>query len=341
MSALSDSASWAGATGVGSLPGRSISEALRLSLGDDLDTGFLPELPARGPGAGIIGRTVSRLVDMHGDLQPSSWRLTRRPGIDARRAADFWSWDLDALEQDGEGYDRPLKLQLAGPWTLAASFELPNGHCFLTDHGAVRDLCASLAEGAAELLAEVRRRLPLAQLVLQLDEPSLPGALAGQIPTASGFGRLPALDAQRAEDGLREVIARVDVPVIVHSCAPAVPYGVIAGSGAAAVMPDLTLLSEREYDALGEAMDAGLGLVAGVVPSQRSVVRGDVDAAASRVREIASAAGIGATELAARVGVTSCCGLAGRTMAEAGEALRAVRSVAHRLRDDPEPSPAG
>ena len=35
--------------------------------------------------------------------------------------------DLDALEEFTQGYEGPLKVQAVGPWTLAASLDLPIG----------------------------------------------------------------------------------------------------------------------------------------------------------------------------------------------------------------------
>ncbi len=55
--------------------------------------------------------------------------------------------DLDALEAAAGDYVGPLKLQVAGPWTLAASLELTRGDKALADPGAVRDIAESLADG--------------------------------------------------------------------------------------------------------------------------------------------------------------------------------------------------
>ena len=76
-----------------------------------------------------------------------------------------------------------VKVQAAGPWTLAAGVELHTGHRVLTDRGAVREFAASLAEGLRAHLAEVAARTGAAVL-LQLDEPSLPAVLGGRLPTA-------------------------------------------------------------------------------------------------------------------------------------------------------------
>ena len=360
----------------------------------------------------MIGRTAARLVDIHIEIQPSSWRVTRRPGMDAQRANDFWAWDLDALQVAADGYAGPLKIQLVGPWTLAASLELVNGHRFLTDEGALRDLQESLGEGAAQLLHEIKRRVPGAQPILQLDEPSLPAVLGGSVPTASGFGRISAVGSHEAGLGLERVIRAVAaasdgadlprpdatigtpapsgadrlsadpgrvaaasdgadrlsadsrrvapasdeaarlsadagrvaaavsggvVPVIVHCCAPKAPVGLLRQAGAAAAMLDASLLTEREYDDLGSAVDEGLGLFLGVIPSRRAVRRGDVDAAAARVREIASAVGIPSAELTSRIGLTTACGLAGVTWDQAVAATRAVVAASRQIADNPTP----
>src|SRR2546423_11304956 len=85
------------ATGVGSLPGTDTDESTRFVFGELPDFPHLPELPARGPGADLIGRGATFLVDLHVDLQPSGWRLVDRPGVDERRARDFLARDLDVL----------------------------------------------------------------------------------------------------------------------------------------------------------------------------------------------------------------------------------------------------
>lgn len=55
----------------------------------------LPELPDRGPGADMIGRTAAMLVELPVHLEPSGWRFADRPGMDMRRAHDLMKWDLD------------------------------------------------------------------------------------------------------------------------------------------------------------------------------------------------------------------------------------------------------
>lgn len=217
------------ATGVGSMPGTDAREAAKTSVGALEHLPFLPELPARGPGADMIGRSAGLLVELFAQVEPSGWRFADRPGRDTKRAHSWLGEDLDALEEFTQGYTGALKVQAVGPWTLAAGIELRHGEKALADPGACRDIAGSLAEGLRRHLADLRKRVPGAQLVLQLDEPSLPAVLTGSVKTASGFQRLRSVDRQVAEEVLRGLVNALDVPVVVHCCAPQVPSPCCAG----------------------------------------------------------------------------------------------------------------
>jgi methionine synthase II (cobalamin-independent) len=318
------------ATGVGSMPGTDPAEATRTVLGELPDLPHLPELPARGPGAELIGRTAGLLVDLPVELYAARWRTTARPGHDARRTADLWERDLDTLTDLADGYTGTLKVQAAGPWTLAAGVELPVGGALLHDPGAVRELTASLAEGLARHVAELRRRVPGAALLLQLDEPSLPAVLAGRVATESGFGTYRAVEESTATEALGTVIAAAGVPVVAHCCARDVPVPVLRSAGAVAVAVDLALLTD--LDPLGEAIDAGVGLFAGAIPT--NAARPDAAAAATRVRDLWTKLGFPLADLPKLVVVTPACGLAGASPAAARAITTATREAARRLLDE-------
>jgi methionine synthase II (cobalamin-independent) len=326
-------AAWSGATGIGSLPGTDPAEAVRMVLGLLPDLPFLPELPARGQHADLAGRSAALLVDLPVDLQPAGWRLTSGRSRDAARARDLLSYDLDALQEAAE---RPpaLKLQCAGPWSLAALLELPRGDRVLADPGAVDDLAQSLAEGLARHLADVAARLPGTRLVLQLDEPSLPAVLAGAIPTASGFGRLPAPAASRAVEVLATVLGAAE-STVVHCCAPQVPVALLRKAGAGAVSLDASLLTRRDDDALGEAVEAGAGLLLGVVPALDAPLP-DLAAMLAPVQGLWRRLGQDPALLPATVVVTPTCGMAGASPGHARRALEAAVRVAERLAEAPE-----
>ncbi|WP_406092706.1 methionine synthase [Kitasatospora purpeofusca] len=329
------------ATGVGSLPGTDAREAARTSTGALEHLPFLPELPARGPGADMIGRSAGLLVELFAQTEPSGWRFADRPGRDTRRAHSWLGEDLDAMEEFTQGYTGALKVQAVGPWTLAASIELKYGEKALADRGACRDIAGSLTEGLRRHLAEVRRRVPGAELVLQLDEPSLPAVLSGEVRTASGFQRLRSVDRQRAEEALRDVIGALDTPVVVHCCAPGVPLPLLRRAGVAGVSLDFSLLTEREDEEFGEAIDAGTVILAGVVPSTeralaQSTALSDPAGSVQVVRALWRRLGFSPELLGRRVLVTPTCGLAGASPDHARRALSLSVNAARSLVDNPE-----
>jgi len=343
----------ASATGVGSLPGTDPAEALRLVFGELPDLPHLIELPARGPGAALTGRAAALLVDMPAELTPSGWRFTTRPGRDLRRAQSLLSTDLDALEEVADGYQGPLKIQVCGPWTLAATVELPRSQDpVLADAGAIADLTTSLAEGVAAHVAEVRKRVPGAQILLQLDEPGLPAVIAGDVPTASGLNRLPIPEAASVETGLGAIIGAAATFTVVHCCALSVPFGMIKGAGADGAGCDLSKLRRADEDALAEVVEAGLGILAGAVPAtgQEAAL---IDAerpgvaqppsprrTAERVIELWRRTGWpvarggpdpGPVSVAAQVVLTPACGMAGATPGYARDAMAHCREAARLL----------
>lgn len=303
------------ATGVGSLPGSEPFEAARFVLGE-LPFPHLPELPGRGPHADLAGRGAALLTDLPVDLQPTGWRMVPRPSRDGLRARDLLAGDLDAFEHAAvEASPQLLKVQVTGPWTLAALIELHHGDRVLSDHGAVLDLAQSLAHGVALHLADVQRRFPAATVVLQVDEPALPGVLAAQIPTASGFGRLRAPHPQTARDRLRTVL-EVAEHVVVHCCAPRPPVGLLAEAGATALSLDAAMLDARDDDALGALLEAGTGLLLGCVPSTDAPLPPVADLVAL-VRGVRDRVGLDPAALV----LTPSCGLAGASPRHARAAL--------------------
>jgi hypothetical protein len=325
------------------MPGTDVREAVRIVLGEVPDLPHLPELPDRGPGADLTGRGIALLVELHADVQPSGWRVAAAAGRDERRARAFLGEDLDAVEELAGGYRGVFKLQVVGPWTLASTLELTHGDKALADPGACRDLAESLAEGLLLHVDDLRRRLPGAGLVVQLDEPALPGVLAGTVRTASGFGTLRSVQPATVEERLRAVLDRLpdDVVRCVHCCASDVPVPLLHRAGTDALSVDLRVAAgsaDREAweQQLGTALEAGVALFAGVVPTSRTV--GEVSEAADTVEPVRTLwrrLGLEPESLA-RVVVTPTCGLAGVPAPAVREALSAARAAARVLVEDPE-----
>lgn len=315
------------ATGIGSLPYEDVDEAARVVMGELPDLAHVPELPARGAGADMVGRTASLLVDLHVDLQPSGWRLVDRAGGDERRAAALLNSDLDAVQIAALGFAGVFKVQLAGPWTLAAAIDRPRGDRVLSDYGARRDLAQSLAEGVREHLADVAARLPDARVIVQIDEPGLPAVLAGSVPTSSGFGRLRSVDASEAENLLAEVISAAGSAPVVHCCAAEVPVRLLQRAGAAAVSLDVNVLTGPVLDELAEAVDGGLALWPGVVPSLRPDRPPADRELAERVQRLLERIDADPARIAGGLVVTPTCGLAGADVSWSREAYRLARGT--------------
>jgi len=308
------------ATGIGSMPGgdvlaseednaRAFTEAARIVLGELPDLPHLPELPGRGAGAGMTGRGAALLAGLATDLQPAGWRLSDAPGVDQRRARSLLGRDLDTIEELADGFAGSFKVQVVGPWTLAATLELPRGGAVLGDHGARRDLAQSLAEGVGRHVADVRRRLGgVTDLVVQLDEPALPAVLDGAVPTASGYGRLRSIDRPEASDMLGWVLEAVRAAggePVVHCCADDAPIALLRGAGAAGVAVDLARLGAPGLDQLAEAVEAGDRVLLGAAPTSGPTSKSQVAETVARTLDLLG------LEPTPRLAITPACGLAG------------------------------
>jgi methionine synthase II (cobalamin-independent) len=330
------------------MPGEDPLEAARVVAGELPELPFLAELPGRGPGSDMIGRTASLLVDIPVELAgPRGWRVTERPGRDLRRARSLLSTDLDVLEEVLDGYAGPVKLQVAGPLTLAAALEQVRSiNPALADPGLVADLTASLAEGAAAHAAEVAKRIPKATLVLQFDEPGLPAVLHGGVPTASGLSRVRVVGEEVARDRLHTVLAATGNYTVVHCCGHDLPFGIIRSAGADAVSFDPSQLRRGDFDGFAETAEAGLGLLIGALPTtgpqeteqagQRRSGRDErlrptPSVTAQVVRDLWHKMDLPAATCAPQVVITPACGLAGASPQQARNALRWCQEAARIL----------
>ncbi len=321
------------ATGVGSLPGVEYAEAATYVF-SELDLPFVPELPARGPVATMTGRGVAVTGDLAFDLQPAGWRLTQRPGRDQRRARSMLAQDLDLVEEASQGFAGPVKTQLIGPWTLAATVERPRGDLALADHGLRRELAQALAEGVRGHLADLRRRVPEGEWIVQVDEPALPAVLAGSIPTASGFNRHRSVDRPEVSDHLRlltEAIRAEGATPWLHACAAETPLDLVRGAGVLGLVVDVAVLGPEQLDQVGAALEAGETVALGLVPSLEPATHPSDAQLAERVLRLLDMLGLDPEGVSDRLVVTTSCGLAGATPAWAREALTLSGQVARAL----------
>lgn len=331
-----------GFTGLGSLPGTDFGAAVRMTFDKLPELPYLPELPARGPWAAMIGRGLGVLAGLGAELVAGEWVLGTS-GIDQRRARQTWRDDLEVLEEQAQGYAGRLKLQVAGPWTLAAATGVAHTGRVLADGGARRDLAAALAEGIGEVLEDLGRRLPGVDLVLQVDEPSLPAVVAGAVPTPGGFFRHRAVDLPEVAANLALLAGEparrgLVVPTVVHCCAPGLPIAEMVGTGHrgagfSAVSLDLDLLGAAELDALADALEAGAGLYLGVMPTSVPDQLLGIDDLRTRTLRLLDRLALDAT-VADRLVLTPACGLAGFSAAAASRVFDVLGKAAAQVTEE-------
>lgn len=328
------------ATGIGSLPGDDPRAAAALVVDALPELPHVPELADRGPWAQLVGRAAAVLVDLPVEWEGSAWRTSFRPGRDMSRARAMLAEDLDAVEDRFQGYNGQAKLQMGGPLTLAAVLELRGGSAAISDPSAVADLAASLREGLSEHLRNLRRRVPGAEWVVQVDEPALSAVTAGSIPRPSGWGTIAAVESADAGRLLRSVTSEFSedaVAVVVHSCATEPDWVALTGGAHTehrAISVDLEVI---DLEAAAPAMEAWLGaggsLWFGVDP-----LASTDDGAGSpleRLEDARSVLGITADDFAGRIAVTPSCGISG-SASVASASYAGVRQLMRRLRgDDP------
>lgn len=333
------------ATGIGSMPGTDMAESTEIVLGELPQFPYLPELPDRGLGADLIGRTAAVLVDIAVEYLPTGYRVTARPGAEHRRGVDLQRWDLDAVEEAvhrAGASPAVIKTQVAGPWTLAAGVEMTRGNRVLTDRGALRDFTASLVEGIREHTAELAKRTG-AKVIVQLDEPTLPAVLAGALPTASGYGTVSAVPEPDARELLAAVIdpvsAATGMPVIVHCCDARPPVRLLHGAGAGGLALDATTLAGAPgvlLDELGEAWDAGVVLLLGLVPALEPTRPSSLRDLARPAFGLADRLGFNRDVLRERAVATPACGLAGASASWMRRALSLSQELGKAFVEPPE-----
>ncbi|MGV9671142.1 MULTISPECIES: vitamin-B12 independent methionine synthase [unclassified Gordonia (in: high G+C Gram-positive bacteria)] len=335
-------------TGVGSMPGTDPKQAAAVINGE-LDLAHLAELPARGIGADMIGRMSAILVDMPIDASTWGYRLGTRGSSVVRRARGFLSADLDAVEEiwDTAGFigtGRAVKVQAAGPFTLASSIELTNGHRAIRDPGALRDLTDSAVEGVGTHIAEVRRRLG-AEVTVQIDEPMIGAVLDGTVPPLTRLDVIPPLPIADVANALASLAEGIDAPIIIHNCGaprwdliarvPGVAHSVDV-SAATATTIGAAALDAETLDGIGALLDRGDVLVAGVVPAERERPGVRAETVATSLAAVLDRIGLNRKVLSEKVIVTPTCGLAGASPQWATTALGICAQVGELLATDPD-----
>lgn len=264
-------------TAHGPMPGLDPVESTRVVRGE-LGRPHLPhlvELPGRGLGADPVGRSIAILAELTADVRPYGWRLTARPGHEARRAASLLRTDLNVLGDVIGAEEDPgdeLKVRVRGPLSLARDLYLPSGERALRDHGARRDIADSLSVGLAEHISAIRRAGPQ-RVTVHLDEPGLTAILEGTVATASGYRTLRSVPRQEMIQALRSVTGAARdagaAAVVLGTDAEPQTFGPLAEALAAADVDALAVPARRldvpAWEILAGLVENGTGLWLGLL----------------------------------------------------------------------------
>ena len=263
-----------------------MAEATKLVLGELPALPHLPELPARGPGRGLIGRGAGFLIGLPVELYTGQWRVAAHPGRDLRRTRDLMDRDLDVLTEAAVGLHRPAQ----GPGARAVDARGEPGPAGRRSTAARPWRGTGPRRIARRRAARPRgRRCPA--------DPRRHGAApARRAVGARGPRRAdpdrerPANPAQRGgiHCGVRAARALIDavgVPVVVHCCAAQPPLRLFRDAGRGRRARSTCVLVDsapRRQDDLGELLDGGsVSSPASCRPPARSATRARPPAAAA------------------------------------------------------------
>jgi hypothetical protein len=273
----------------------------------------------------MIGRAMAMVSRISSDFcvttVPTGWQLSSGRGRDLARADSFWNEDLDVLEEFFHDYSGDVKVQMTGPFTLAASVEDRAGEKLIRDEGAVAELVAAVRESWHVLLTDLQRRLPQVQFVMQVDEPLLADVLAARVKTGSGFRTYRGIDPQTAITWLAAV--RDGRSAVVHCCAQDVPFEVIRSSGFSASF-DLSLVGNLCVEPVGQHIDAGLPVYLGIAPDT-------VNAGRAMVKNLGNKVGYETPDWLTHVVLTPPCDLLDMPVSRAGATIERLGAVAQAL----------
>lgn len=315
-------------TAIGAWPGTDVRETA--SVMANLCTGLLhlPELPERGPGSDMIGRTMGQVSAVADDFAvetvPNGWRLTAARGRDMRRADSFLSADLDTIEEVCLGYDGDFKIQFTGPWTLAASVEDRAGERMLRDAGAVKDLVQALRHAISINIADVQRRLPLTNIVVEIDEPLVVDVLLGSVRTQSKWSAYSPVESVIVEEALQSIRSVHEGVTVLHCCAEDYPFELVRKAGFSAPSWDVALVGEMAIEYIGEHIDAGGFVMLGMEPSS-------VKAGFESVVNLGKKVGYEGSDWNSHIVLSPPCDLIDMSLSQARARIETLNNVAQEL----------
>jgi 5-methyltetrahydropteroyltriglutamate--homocysteine methyltransferase len=124
--------------------------------------------------------------------------------------------------------------------------------------------------------------------------------------------------------------------VLLHSCAPGLPWDMLQRSMIGAVSVDAGTLRAADLDGIAAFVESGRTVMLGVVASTAPAQRPSAEEVAAGLVAVTDRLGFARSALRDRIGVTPACGLAGATTQWARTAIELARKAAEVFADDPD-----
>lgn len=250
------------ATGVGSLPHCDPGEAVEFVLRHSPRLPYAPTLPARSRREGMIAQAAAGVAGV--SVAADGSLSLDLPAVDpeAPLAEDCFAGDafvglrafLSAVA-DGTG---PLKVSLTGPVTLGMGLHAAG----LEPDLAFRVAGAVVRRRAVALVDLVVERVPQADVVVFLDEPSLVGV------TRPGFPLAPVAAVDLVSGALAAIEARATTGL--HCCGPA-DWRLVLQAGPQLLSAPVDGGLEASAGTVADFLDRGGWIAWGAVPTDRPV----------------------------------------------------------------------
>jgi hypothetical protein len=319
------------ATACGSLPHDDTAAAVDLLLDTVTHLPASPTLPNRHPAEGMIAQAAAGMTgvtvapDGDLDVEPDAVSSDGVGDGPDDLPADAFGATVEFLDVLGERqWTGPVKLQVTGPITLGTALVAAG----VAPRRAFPAAGDAVQARARALVAAARRRLPLAELVVVVDEPCLGAATLGDSP----------IGVEESVDLVSGALAAVEAHAVsgLHCCAVA-DWGVVLRAGPQLLSIPVDIAASLRAADLGPFLDRGGWVAWGAVPTDGPL--GPVDGSgtvrlwrhlAARWHALADG-GVDPVLLRRRALVTPSCGLARHDVAQATLALRLTAALGERV----------
>jgi hypothetical protein len=314
-------------TGVGSLPHRSVHDAVAFAL-REYDLPAIPSLPRRSPAEGLIAQAVVGIAGVrpgqYGSIAIDRTAIDPTAPIVCDLAGDAYTslrtFLCTAVSSDLRG---PVKWQFVGPVTLGVALSRAGIDAETAFSVAVRSVRAHLAA----ITDAVAAALPDSPQLVCLDEPWFGQLMHPGFPIAPD----PAIDLLSSAMAAVQPMATVGV----HCCAESVDIASLLAAGPEVLSIPVhgQLVAVSGY--LLRFLESGGRIAWGVVPSDGPIPVA-CDRSWRRLRDVwceLVRRGADPTLLRRRSLLTAHCGLGSHTPAVADRVSQLLRGIRRRVND--------